>query len=551
MVALSNFAFDADNGYFAMAAQTKPLLHTWSLAIEWQFYIWMPLIAALIWRHALRSLCRYDVMMGAFLAVGFVSLAWCLWQSYSDMMGSAFFSLRARAWEPLAGGFIAVSDYRRRTEGAPEIPWLTTAVPAIGGWALVTACIVYPLPETQWPGALTLLPILGAVLIVAARQQTDGGGLLGLPFIQRLGDWSYSIYLWHWPIWVFAFTWLSLRGHNVNATEKILLVATSLVLGAASYYLVEQPVRKRRDLWTERRLVTTATIVFCSLLAFATTAFLNNGFPERLPEYLLAAEEARRNGTPRDECFRNANSVKRAAETYCSFGSENVVGKSSAILWGDSFANQYLEPISAAALANGMHGLIATQSACRAFIDDPQRNSVDQQPCREFNRTTLDFVLGRDQPSIVLLGSNWSNAVEISALVDKLLSAEKTVVLILPLLTIGFDVPQRWIENQLRAGRAIPEWRVERDPGLAMSGLRDEVARVLDKHRDNPRLVTVDPQPAVCEQDYCYLVRNGQANFRDTAHISNINAMQYAGAFDVAFRAALHAGTDAENADKD
>ena len=92
---------------------------------------------------------------------------------------------------------------------------------------------------------------------------------------------------------------------------------------------------------------------------------------------------------------------------------------------------------------------------------------------------------------------------------------------------------------------------VERDPGLAMSSLRDEVARVLDKHRDNPRLVTVDPQPVVCEQDYCYLVRNGQANFRDTAHISNINAMQYAGAFDVAFRAALRAGTDAENADED
>src|SRR6478735_6948601 len=70
-------------------------------------------------------------------------------------------------------------------------------------------------------------------------------------FVQRLGDWSYSIYLWHWPIWVFAFTWLSLRGDDVNATEKILLVATSLVLSAASYYLVEQPVRKRRDLWTE------------------------------------------------------------------------------------------------------------------------------------------------------------------------------------------------------------------------------------------------------------------------------------------------------------
>jgi hypothetical protein len=143
---------------------------------------------------------------------------------------------------------------------------------------------------------------------------------------------------------VFAFTWLSLRGHDVNATEKILLVATSLALGAASYYLVEQPVRKRRDLWTERRLVTTATIVFCSLLAFTTTAFLNNGFPRRMPEYLLAAEEARRNGTPRDECSRNANPSK-AAETYCSLWGENV-SKIIGDLVGDSFANQYLEPIA-------------------------------------------------------------------------------------------------------------------------------------------------------------------------------------------------------------
>ena len=72
--------------------------------------------------------------------------------------------------------------------------------------------------------------------------------------------------------------------------------------------------------------------VFCCLLAFTTTALLNNGFPRKLPEYLLAAEEARRNGTPRDECFRNSNSVKRAAEAYFSFGSEDAAGKPSAIL---------------------------------------------------------------------------------------------------------------------------------------------------------------------------------------------------------------------------
>jgi hypothetical protein len=318
------------------------------------------------------------------------------------------------------------------------------------------------------------------------------------------------------------------------------MVLASLALGAVSYRYVEQPVRMRRDIWTPRQLMASSGVVFSLLLGFTALAFLNNGFPNRLPEYLLPAELARRTDTPRDECFRNSNSIKKATETYCSFGGEEVAGKPSAILWGDSFANQYLEPISSAALASGIHGLIATQSGCRAFIDDPIRNSGDQQPCREFNRSTLDFVLGHTQPGIIVLGGNWGSAIEISALVDKLLSSSKTVVLIMPLLNIGFDVPQRWFENQLRAGSAIDEWKVQADPGLTMSGLRNEIVRLLDKHRDNPRLVTVDPSSVVCDHDYCYLVRGGQANFRDTAHISNVNAMQFRGVFEAAFRSAIH-----------
>ena len=159
---------------------------------------------------------------------------------------------------------------------------------------------------------------------------------------------------------------------------------------------------------------------------------------------------------------------------------------------------------------------------------------------------TLDFVLGHTQPGIIVLGSNWQSAIEVSTLIDRLLALGKTVVLIMPLLNIGFDVPQRWVENQLRAGKAIDEWKVPADPGLMMSDLRSEIVRLLEKHSSNPRLVTVDPSTVVCEQDDCYLVRNGQANFRDTAHISNLNAMQFKGVFEAAFRSALRAGDGAE-----
>ncbi|HEY0852874.1 MAG TPA: acyltransferase family protein [Bradyrhizobium sp.] len=542
---VSNFAFNSDNGYFAMAAQTKPLLHTWSLSLEWQFYIWMPLVASLVWRAASGTRSGIGAVTIALQVFAAASLAWCLWASQHDAMGSPFFSLRARAWEPLAGGLIAAAEIRRRSEGA-KTSWLESLLVSLAGWALVVGCTVYPLPEARWPGGLTILPILGAAMIVAARQGAGKGGLLGLSPVQRIGDWSYSIYLWHWPIWVFALNWLSLRGYEVGSAQKIAMALASLALGALSYRYVEQPVRTQRDYWTTRRLLAGSGISFAVLAGFVSLAFLNHGFPGRLPEYLLPAELARRTNTPRDECFRNANSTKKTTETYCSFGSAEATGRPSAILWGDSFANQYLEPISQAALANGIRGLIATQSACRAFIDDEAAHAGDQPPCRQFNRNTLDFVLGQAEPSIVVLGSNWSNAAEISALADRLLAAGKTIVLIMPLLNIGFDLPQRWIENQIRAGRAIDEWKVEASPGLMMSAFRREIAAALDRFRDNPRLLTVDPSAVVCEHGYCYLVRDGQANFRDTAHISNVNAGQYRSLFEVAFRAALDRGAEAE-----
>ena len=544
---LSNFAFKSDSGYFAMAAQTKPLLHTWSLSLEWQFYFFMPLIVGLVWRLALRAMSGINAVVVALQVFAALSLAWCLWASQQDATGSSFFSLQARAWEPLAGGLIAAAEIRRRSEGIADPSWLQSPIVAVAGWVLVAGCVVYPLPEARWPGVLTMLPILGSAMIVAARQGSREGGLLGTSAIQRLGDWSYSIYLWHWPVWVFALSWLSVRGYGVGAMQKTLMVLLSLALGAISYRYVEQPFRIRRAISGRRAGCWGASAVAFALLAgFVSLAFLNKGFPGRLPEYLLPAELARRTSTPRDECFRNANSTKKATETYCSFGSEQGRGQGlprscGAIRLPTSISTRFRRrrsptdpwPDRDAERVQGLHRRCgAKRRRCAAMP------GIQSQHAR--------FRAGPGGPRIVVLGSNWANAAEISVLVDSLLSAGKTVVLIMPLLDIGFDLPQRWIENQIRAGKAIEEWKVEAGPGLTMSAFRNEIARVLDRYRDNPHLVTVDPLSVVCEHGYCYLVRNGQANFRDTAHISNVNASQYRGLFDAAFRAALRAGTEAE-----
>jgi peptidoglycan/LPS O-acetylase OafA/YrhL len=530
LIFLSNFAFDNDNGYFSMAAQTKPLIHTWSLAVEWQFYIWMPLVAWAVW-HIFGRKSGIAAITRSIQIVAAISLAWCLWKSQNDMLGSAFFSLRARAWEPLAGGLVAAYEIQRLATGDWRRIKLASAA---AGWMLIVACIVYPLPEAPWPASLTVLPILGSMMVIAARQEIR---VFSVAAIQRIGDWSYSVYLWHWPIWVFAVGWLSLRGYDVTLLVKASVTLASLALGFISYRFIEQPVRVRREIWTPRRMATASGVTIGLFAGFAGLTFLNDGFPDRMPAYLQQAFLARQTDTPRDECFRNSNSVKSARGDYCSFGADRA-GKPTAILWGDSFANQYLEPISAAASANGVHGLIATQSACRAFADNPNKNARDVRPCRDFNRNTLEFVLRQPEPSIVVLASNWTDAAEVSALVDRLLASDKIVILITPLLNVGFDVPQRWIESQLRAGAAINEWKIEVDPTVTLNALRAEIITRLSKHRGDPRLITVDPSSVICETGYCYLVRNGQANFRDAAHISNVNAMQYREAFDAAFKLA-------------
>jgi len=189
---LSNFAFKSDSGYFAMAAQTKPLLHTWSLSLEWQFYFFMPLIVGLVWRLASRAMSGINAAVVALQVFAALSLAWCLWASRQDATGSSFFSLQARAWEPLAGGLIAAAEMRRRFEGSADPSWRQSSFAALAGWVLVGGCVVYPLPEARWPGVLTILPIVGSVMIIAARQGSRGGGLLGMSAIQRVGVGMFS-----------------------------------------------------------------------------------------------------------------------------------------------------------------------------------------------------------------------------------------------------------------------------------------------------------------------------------------------------------------------
>lgn len=544
---ISNIVFGDERGYFEVAAHSKPLLHTWSLAIEWQFYLLLPLFLVAIWR-VLPAHKKPARVLAGLVVLMLASMIWCFWLSRLDA-GAAFFSLSARAWELLMGGVIAslhrlpTSEKSAKGFAACGAPMRSALV--ILGWVMAGISPVAGLAAEHWPGVLTLLPVVGSALIIWGGPTDVLNWLADHWPVQRIGDWSYSIYLWHWPLWVFLQQWAGYRDLPVDLLQKTGVLVAAFGFGYLSYRYAEQPVRLQRSFWTPLRLWSSYLLALAGLTAFTVAAVWTHGFPQRVPEYQQRAELARRTNTPRDECFRNSRSEKREPHQFCAFGSPPGQHIPAAMLWGDSVANQYLEPLSSAASQLGISGLIATQSGCRSLLVEKTQGDGAFLGCERFNQEVLGFLRLNPEPRIVVLGRNWGNsaasATEALALVRQLLAAGKTVVLILPMLNLGFDVPERWMHDQFRAGMAIDELRLEATPELTYQALRDAILKQSREFANNPRFITVDLLPKICSAGYCYVVRDGRANFRDTLHISNLNAGQYEDIFVKALRDAINA----------
>jgi hypothetical protein len=413
---------------------------------------------------------------------------------------------------------------------------------ALLGWAVLGFCFFANMSEKHWPGPDTALPVLGAALVIAARAQSLGGAVLHTAVVQRIGDWSYSLYLWHWPLWVFLMAWLSVHGGAINGLMTLALLMLTLALSFASFKWVEQPFRTNKAFWTARRLVLFSLAGLVSLVLGSAVIFALQGVPQRLPAYIQRAELARSINTPRDECFRDAQSEKAAAEKFCAFGSDRKQATHSLVLWGDSIANQYLDPLTRAAIQHNYQGLIATQSGCRAFVEVPGVQYGVPEKCLQFNREVLAMLRDTQGPELVVLARNWGAAEEVTPLIATLLDLGKTVILVLPSTGLDFDVPEKWIEMQYRADKAIDNWPMPATPQLVQQPLRMQIAQATLPFKTNPRYIEIDPLPIVCEAGVCYPVRNGQANFRDTLHISNLNSELYDGLFNDALAQSLRVG---------
>ena len=347
MFLVANFVIAQNTGgYFDVPAESNPLLHTWSLSVEEQFYLVFPAILLLGWKLSQRSGQRPPRVM---LLIGTVALI-SFWLS---VMGAGdfappiadrflgFYSPFTRAWEFAVGALLALATTSRslRSDRHAEIlGWLGVGLLAGSAWLINYA--------TPTPGPWTLLPVGGTLLVLAAgtHHTTTVSRALALPAMVKVGDWSYSIYLWHWPLRVFAVYLLWPQIPYVAA-----LAATLSILPAvASYRWIEQPLRRLPPMTRPRTLALVAVVVSPSILLAATLGLAADGY--WLPRYKSGAVPITHEGDTgwtefsrlwvtyypcSDQAFRDGT-LKRKGRTGCR--QSKPASRIDVALVGDSHA---------------------------------------------------------------------------------------------------------------------------------------------------------------------------------------------------------------------
>ena len=227
----SNFILWSEAGYFDSA--NKPLLHLWSLGIEEQFYLLWPVVAVIAWKR------RWNVALVAALIVT-ASFALAVRALDTSLGTAAFYSPVTRFWEILAGGVLIALE---RNGKMKSVARLRDAL-SITGAVLLVLCLVLVSTQTPWPGWLALLPVVGTLCLIAAGETAIvNRHLLSHKWLVGIGLVSYPLYLWHWPLMVYA---RLAYGDHLPRTARAALVIASVILAFATYVYVEKPIRFAR-----------------------------------------------------------------------------------------------------------------------------------------------------------------------------------------------------------------------------------------------------------------------------------------------------------------
>ncbi|KAF1029083.1 MAG: O-acetyltransferase OatA [Pseudomonas sp.] len=529
VIFISNLFFMRQDGYFDTASDMKPLLHTWSLSVEEQFYIVFPLLLMVL----ASRLKHWRLVLFVLLLISLAASVWAV-PRYPE---KAFYLLPLRAWEMLAGAVLAVMPVRARRAG----PMMAQVVSLIGLALILVAVFAYN-ANTAFPGAAALLPVLGVVGLIWAngQQVTLASRLLGSRVLVGIGLISYSWYLWHWPVLVYG-KYASLDG--LATWEVAALLVMSLVLGYGSWRFVEAPLRERRLLAGRRSILIAALIGLVGLGLIGKALSWTDGAPWRLSPQALQFAQAHTWSPHLMNCL--SDDKKNNHRELCHFGPQT--NASRILVWGDSHASALIPALEDGAAKYDVSITQAGYSGCMPFY-----RKENTPGCRAFNQrvTTL---LGQASFSDVVLVARWSLYVygersgDTGASIHNPKTGEYDRAIAEQIFADGLreqvarlragghrvwlvkEVPLQHFSVPYRLSRLAMLGRATDREGMPVGDhLRRQayIETVFDQiAAADPGVRLLDPAPVLCATaGWCGVELNGHALYTDDNHLSNVGA---------------------------
>jgi peptidoglycan/LPS O-acetylase OafA/YrhL len=568
----SNVLFWATANYFAAKTELNPVLMTWSLGVEEQFYAVIPLLMVLLAR------IRRNWLLPAVLATCALSFvfAWSLLGRYPMMV---FYTLPARAWELGAGVALAAELNRMHrllsSSGAPtpapshpgrvnksaarvgrqshsnHRERALVELVSLAGLALMLAPVFLLTPATPFPGPAALPSVLGTAMLIAAPASWINRRLLSLRPLVFIGKVSYSWYLWHWPL--LAFVRILYDGTPPQAAS-LLTVAAALAVAALSYYFIEQPFR--RSTRPPIPLLLRYAAASLVLLAACAAIWLGHGLPRRFPA--LAKMEATGEALKADPCL--AGETDRPNLTPACY--DVSASRPSVALWGDSHAAALAPALRSAANAQGYGFVELGKNSCTPLTGAthyiPRLPRLAEE-CLRFNRTALGLLQGDHRIQVVILAAAWAAPLyrtwmdgwlsadlarepqvpspettrrlylqSLTASIHALEDAGKQVIVLEDTPNFDFDPMLKVRTARIPARRALTRWlgiQGDPDPGIALpagdASIVASVSVLEEAAAHLPGVALLDPKPTLCQSSTQCAYRDGESLlFIDSSHLS-------------------------------
>ncbi len=539
----SNFLYLIRGSFFSERAITQPLLMTWPLGVAMQFYVVLPLLLIALKNRAPRT--TFVVMA----AISGMSFSASVFAEYRQHVWN-FYLPFTRAWEFGAGSLLALWRAEQpisRIEGRWGREWLGVA----GAFMLLTSVFAYR-PEMRFPGFEALLPVAGAVLLLAAEKSRIHR-LLSSRWLVGVGLISYSLYLWHWPLLSYAEI---CSARPLHPLTRLLVLALSVVASLFSFFLVERRYRRGRQQAGKRALLSYA-VAITVMTVIAGSLYVSKGLPSRSPTlYGLESRAALYRHYP---CISSGSYLRLSAQ--CA-PAPSATEPGMAVL-GGGHAEAFAEGLRDFLHSQGWQLITLTRESCPPTLGVSQWGAADStlaDSCRRFNRAALDYILARADVRAVVLVGRWradyvpddhqgnpaKDTIDQNAMylrsglaseVNVLESKGKHVIVLEDTPEFPYDpvaaIRTRYLPFRRALNRFLFSDQPEQGDGstelrsiAVPAGEQRVTDQILAVKAADPRLLLVDPKGVLCHGDRCSFAEGSNLFFFDSIHLSRTGAMQ-------------------------